>query len=117
MKTLWPRPADFNVLSETKINRKNVMALTEAADFTWEGLKAKSINLFSIGFLNSFNAQVKMFPKMLTPEIAKEIDKYKNQALAWKLSGAGGGGYLILISEKNIPDSIRIKIRIKELGL
>ena len=117
MKTLWPRPADFNVLSETKINRKNVMALTEAADFTWEGLKAKSMNLFSIGFLNSFNAQVKMFPKMLTPEIAKEIDKYKNQALAWKLSGAGGGGYLILISEKNIPDSIRIKIRIKELGL
>jgi hypothetical protein len=117
MKTLWPRPVDFNVLSETKINRKNVMALTEAADFTWEGLKSKSMNLFSIGFLNSFNAQVKMFPKMMTPEIAKEIDKYRNQAFAWKLSGAGGGGYLILISEKNIPDSIRIKIRIRELGL
>ena len=117
MKTLWPRPADFNVLSETKINRKNVLALTEAADFTWEGLKAKSMNLFSLGFLNSFNAQVKMFPKMMNPEIAKVIGQYKNHALAWKLSGAGGGGYLILVSEKNIPDSIRIKIRIKELGL
>ena len=117
MKTLWPRPVDFNVLSETKINRKNVMALTEAADFTWEGLKAKSMNLFSIGFLNSFNAQVKMFPKMMTPEIQKVIDQYKNRALAWKLSGAGGGGYLILISEQEIPNSIRIKIRIKELGL
>jgi len=117
MKTLWPRPADFNVLSETKINRKNVLALTEAADFTWEGLKAKSMNLFSLGFLNSFDAQVKMFPKMMNPEIAKVIGQYKNHALAWKLSGAGGGGYLILVSEKNIPDSIRIKIRIKELGL
>jgi cytidyltransferase-like protein len=117
MKALWPRPVNFNVLSETKINRKNVMVLTEAADFTWEGLKAKSMNLFSIGFLNSFNAQVKMFPKMMNPEIAKVIGQYKNQALAWKLSGAGGGGYLILISEKNIPDSIRIKIRMKELGL
>jgi len=53
----------------------------------------------------------------MNPEIAKVIGQYKNHALAWKLSGAGGGGYLILISEKNIPDSIRIKIRIKELGL
>ncbi len=117
MKTLWPRPVDFNVLSETKINRKNVMALTEAADFTWEGLKAKNMNLFSIGFLNSFNAQVKMFPKMMNPEIEKIISKYKNQALAWKLTGAGGGGYLILISEKEIPNSFKVKIRVKESGL
>jgi len=31
--------------------------------------------------------------------------------LAWKLSGAGGGGYLILVSEQRIPNAIRIKIR------
>ena len=58
-----------------------------------------------------------MFPKMMTPEIKKEINLYQNKAQAWKLSGAGGGGYLILISEVNIPNSIRIKIRVKETGL
>jgi galactokinase/mevalonate kinase-like predicted kinase len=58
-----------------------------------------------------------MFPKMINPEIEKVIAHYKNKALAWKLAGAGGGGYLILISEKNIPNSIRIKVRIKELGI
>lgn len=117
MKTLWPRPVDFNVLSETFINRKNVLALTEAAEFAWEGLKTRSMNIFAKGFMDSFNAQVKMFPKMMNPRIRNVLNQYKNKAVAWKLSGAGGGGYLILISEVDIPNSIRIKIRIKELGL
>jgi len=71
---------------------------------------------FSKGFLDSFNSQVRMFPKMLTPEIEKIIKQYEGKAKAWKLSGAGGGGYLILISEEEIPNSFRIKIRLKELG-
>jgi cytidyltransferase-like protein len=117
MKALWPRPVDFNVLSQTYINQKNVRALTEAAEFAWEGLKTKSINLFVKGFLDSFHAQVKMFPKMMNPKIKKVLNQYTDTAVAWKLSGAGGGGYLILISEVDIPNSIRIKIRIKETGL
>jgi cytidyltransferase-like protein len=117
MKALWPRPVDFNVLSQTYINKKNVRALTEAAEFAWEGLKTKSINLFVKGFLDSFHAQVKMFPKMMNPRIKKVLNQYTETAVAWKLSGAGGGGYLILISEVDIPNSIRIKIRIKETGL
>jgi cytidyltransferase-like protein len=116
MKALWPRPSDFNVLSQTNINKKNVAALTEAAEFAWEGLKS-SMNLFAKGFSDSFNAQVKMFPKMLNPKINKVINEFKDKAIAWKLSGAGGGGYLILISEVDIPNSIRVKIRVKELGL
>jgi cytidyltransferase-like protein len=117
MRTLWPRPRDFNVLSETNINQKNVRVLAEAAEFAWEGLRTKSMNLFSKGFLDSFNAQVRMFPKMMNPEIKNIINQYKDKAVAWKLTGAGGGGYLILISETDIPNSIRVKIRIKELGL
>jgi galactokinase/mevalonate kinase-like predicted kinase len=117
MVTLWQRPVDFNVLSETYINTANVRALTEAAELTWAGLKAKDIKLFSQGFLDSFNSQVRMFPKMMNPEFEKVIAQYENRALAWKLSGAGGGGYLILISESEIPNSIKIKVRIKELGM
>jgi cytidyltransferase-like protein len=114
MLTLWPRPEGYNVLSDTNINTGNVRALTEAADKAWEGLLARDIKKFSEGFLDSFHSQVRMFPKMMTPEIQKIIDRYRDKAVAWKLSGAGGGGYLIMISEEQIPNAFRIKIRVKD---
>lgn len=117
MVTLWPRPVEYNVLEETYISAENVQKLTEAADLAWEGLKEMNISKFSEGFLNSFHSQIRMFPAMLSPEIEKVISHYKNKALAWKLSGAGGGGYLILVSEKPVPNSFKIKIRIKDLGI
>lgn len=117
MVTLWPRPADFVVLEDTNITSENVRNLTNAADKAWNGLVKKDIKTFSEGFAESFKAQITMFPKMMNPRIAEVIDKYRKTALAWKLSGAGGGGYLILISENTIPNSIRIKIRVKDYWL
>jgi cytidyltransferase-like protein len=114
MVTLWPRPADFVVLENTNITSENVKSLTDASEMAWDGLNKKDINTFATGFLASFNSQVKMFPKMLNDKIDKVIDIHRNTALAWKLSGAGGGGYLIFISEKKIANAIRIKIRIKD---
>jgi cytidyltransferase-like protein len=117
MLTLWPRPDNYNVLLNTLIDEDNVKKLTIAAEKTWDGLVSMNINKFSEGFLESFNSQVRMFPGMLNKRIEKIIDQYRKDILAWKLSGAGGGGYLILISEKPIPGSFRIKIRMKELWL
>jgi cytidyltransferase-like protein len=114
MVTLWPRPADFVVLENTNVTTENVMNLTGAAEMAWEGLLNKDIEKFSKGFSASFKAQVTMFPKMMNSKISGVIDEYRNQALAWKLSGAGGGGYLILISEKEIPNAIKVKIRLKD---
>jgi galactokinase/mevalonate kinase-like predicted kinase len=117
MIMLWPRPADFVVLGETNITAENVNKLTYASEMAWDGLIKNDIYRFSEGFRNSFNAQIKMFPRMYSNKIAGVIDNYRDTALAWKLSGAGGGGYLILISEKEIPNSIRIKIRVKDYWL
>ncbi len=54
-----------------------------------------------------------MFPNMMNEKIARLIRKYQDQALGWKLSGAGGGGYLILISEKPIENAMRVIVRRK----
>jgi cytidyltransferase-like protein len=117
MLTLWPRPAGFAVLENTNITEDNVRMLAEAAAKTWDGLKAMDIITFSEGFSASFRAQITMFPKMLNERIQAVIDRYSDIALAWKLSGAGGGGYLLFISEKEIPNAIRVKIRLKDYWL
>jgi cytidyltransferase-like protein len=114
MVTLWPRPADFVVLENTNISAENVKNLIDASVMAWDGLNKKDINIFAKGFLASFNSQVNMFPLMMNDKVAKVIDIHRDRALAWKLSGAGGGGYLILISEEEIPNAIKIKIRKKD---
>jgi cytidyltransferase-like protein len=114
MVTLWPRPSEFVVLENTNISPDNVKKLTDAAEMAWDGLIRKDIMHFAKGFSDSFNSQVRMFPKMMNDKIAKIIDTHRDKALSWKLSGAGGGGYLILISEKEITNAIKVKIRIKD---
>jgi cytidyltransferase-like protein len=115
MVLLWPREADLDLLGETYINEDNVKSLANAAENVWDAIQDKNLKGFAEGFLKSFNAQVKMFPAMVNDRILKEIDKYKDQALAWKLAGAGGAGYLIMVSEKPLEGSMRIKIRRREI--
>ena len=110
---LWPRPAGTNLLRETYITKGNVQALTEAADITWEGIIKQDLRQLAEGAKKSFEAQVNMFPAMFPSEVQNAVEPYKEKALAWKLAGAGGGGYLALISEKPIQNAIKIKIRRK----
>jgi cytidyltransferase-like protein len=109
--TLGPRVADFNVLHNTNINTENAIALKEAAEHCWESILNQDVEKFGHYFRKSFEAQIKMFPNMAHDEIFNVIEKYKNSSYGWKLSGAGGGGYIIFVSDKEIPGSIKIKIR------
>ncbi len=116
MVLLWPRPKGLDLLKETYINTENVKRLADAAEKAWEAIINKDIYRFATAFLESFEAQTAMFPAMLDEKVKQAIDEYKSQALAWKLAGAGGGGYLILVSEKPVKDAMRIKVRRKDSG-
>lgn len=114
MVMLWPREKGLDLLEETYINTNNVKDLTNASQEVWEAIKAKDLENFANGFLKSFNAQTAMFPKMVNERIQQEINKYSKKAMAWKLAGAGGAGYLILVTEKPIEGTMKIKVRRKE---
>jgi mevalonate kinase len=51
---------------------------------------------------------------MINEGVVQTIEKYKDEAIGWKLSGAGGGGYLVLVSEKEIEGTFKIKIKRSE---
>ncbi len=117
MVMLWPRPNGLDLLGNTNITTPNVQKLADAADRAWKAILEKDLHAFATAFLDSFKAQTTMFPAMLNNEIEKVIDSYKNEALAWKLAGAGGGGYLILLAEKPVRGAMKIKIRRKDSGI
>jgi cytidyltransferase-like protein len=109
--TLPPREGSFNVLDETNISTAGAQALAEAADEVWKSVMEGDINRFGAAFRASFEAQVAMFPLMKSRTVSETIDIYKDKALGWKLAGAGGGGYLVLVSEGPVENALQIRIR------
>lgn len=109
--TLGPRHTDFDVLADTNIDRYGAKALADATDACWEAINTRDVGTFGRSIRASFEAQISMFPAMMNDTVARLIDRYKDIALGWKLSGAGGGGYLILVSDKPIENAMRIVAR------
>ncbi len=112
---LDPRQSNYNVLENTNIDLAGAKALANATEQCWNAILAKDIQLFGKYFLASFHAQIAMFPNMLDSATAKVIDSIQQKGLGYKLSGAGGGGYLIIVSDQPIENGIQIKIRRRSL--
>jgi cytidyltransferase-like protein len=111
--TLGPRENNFDVLAGTNVTMENVSALRDAAEYCWDSIIKSDIEKFGYYFRKSFEAQTRIFPYMISDEILITIEKYKDLAYGWKLSGAGGGGYIIFVADKEIPGSMQIKVRRK----
>jgi len=110
---LDPRPSGFDVFNGKSITPSKVRALAAAADGCWNAIQKMNLEAFGRHLRASYEAQIGMFPEMTSSVINKMIREYGMQSLGWKLSGAGGGGYLVLVSRQPVPGAIQLKIRRK----
>ncbi len=116
-----PRRPGCSVVAGKDITEPKVKALAQAADDCWKALLATDLPAFAAAYKASFNAQTAMFPAMIQGNVQEFIDKYSAmpEVLAWKMPGAGGGGYLALVVEDaeafaaNNPETIKLTIRRK----
>lgn len=129
MIPMEPRRPGCSVVEGKDITREKVLALAKAADDCWEAIMARNLEAFAAAYKASFDAQVAMFPAMVHPAgvagqardegVQSYIDKYSAMpdVLAWKMPGAGGGGYLACVVEDaeafvaGNPEAIRLTIR------
>ncbi len=140
MIPMFPRRPGCSVVENKNITRANVERLARAADDCWEAIMGKDLQGFAAAYKASFEAQVAMFPGMVNPAHAEAednpatspapdgflprvqdyIDKYSQMpgVLAWKMPGAGGGGYLVLVcaSRQAFPQGA-IEVTIRRGGL
>jgi cytidyltransferase-like protein len=108
---LGPRHTEFDVLGDTHITPEGARRLAEAADACWEAIRSRDARRFGAAVRASLEAQVAMFPRMMSDPIAALIEEHRRSALGWKLSGAGGGGYLILVADRPIDHGFKICAR------
>lgn len=108
---LWPRPAGFDVFEGMQVTKEAASRLAKASNNTWEAIKRMDAGALGESVQQAFEAQLAMFPAMSNPDIQKVIDQYRDRMLGCKVSGAGGGGYLIMVVQKLLQGTIHIKIR------
>jgi len=109
--TLGPRKSDFRVRKDTRITPARVRALAAAADGCWRAILARDEKEFGRQVRASFEAQISLFPRMMDSNVRTAIKQYAGKSPGWKLSGAGGGGYLVLVGQQAISGAIQLKIR------
>jgi hypothetical protein len=110
MVPMEPRKPGCSVVEGKDITENKVRALADAAEACWKAILSRNLENFAAAYKASFEAQVAMFPGMVTPiyidhpeqdnrYIADTIAHYSaiDDVLAWKMPGAGGGGYLALV--------------------
>ena len=94
-------------------------ALAKAADDCWDAIMRTDLQAFASAYKASFEAQVAIFPAMIQPGVQDYIDRYSAMegVLAWKMPGAGGGGYLALVLDnaetfcQDHEEAIKLTIR------
>ncbi len=102
------RRADYTPFAQTHISADGARRLADATDAIWDAVKAHDAVAWGRATTAAFDAQTAMFPDMISPEMREAIDAYRDTALGWKITGAGGGGYLVIISEQPIANAIQI---------
>ena len=114
-----PRRPGCSVVEGMDITPAKVAALAGAADRCWEAIMNMNLDAFAAAYRDSFEAQVAMFPAMIQGCVQSYIDKYgaMEDVMAWKMPGAGGGGYLACVVRDvaafcaEHPEAIALKIR------
>jgi galactokinase/mevalonate kinase-like predicted kinase len=107
------------VVEGQDITKEKVKALAAAADRCWNAIMTMDLDAFATAYKDSFHAQVAMFPAMIQGSVSSYIEKYSalDEVLAWKMPGAGGGGYLACVVKdagsfcEAHPEAIALRIR------
>ena len=111
---LTPRAKDFEVLSQQHITVESAQRLAIAAEQVWNAIQRKDIKALGESMTKSLEAQVEMFPLMWNEEGQHALNEVVTSVSGYKISGAGGGGYLVVVSDQTISNAHRVAIRRKE---
>ena len=107
---LEPRPTGYDPLLEKHLTRDIVRELGGAGEQCWTSILQRDAAGVGTSMTRTLLAWKKMLPYTVPDDVMKEMEtKYFPFTLGATLSGSGGG-YAVVVSEKEIAGSLKIKI-------
>ena len=112
LKQTRPRPLGYNVFDGTeKFDKKLVKRQSELGDEVWDAIKNMDNQKLGNLITQVHKNQIEMIPGYESDDVSDEVRTISNLHLGVKLMGAGGYGYLLVVSDKSDEAFQKVSIR------
>jgi cytidyltransferase-like protein len=108
---LKPRPDGYDPLKEMHLEKHFVKALGEAGDSCFDSILKKDIRGLGKAMTDTLIMWKKILPLTVPDDIFKEMETNYFANYPGAITSGCGGGYVIVVSEKEVEGSIKIKVR------
>lgn len=108
---LKPRPDGYDPLKVMHLEKHFIRDLGEAGDRCWESILRKDISGLGKSMSDTLISWKKILPLTVPDDIMKEMEINYFQNYPGAITSGSGGGYIIVVSEEEIPGAIKIKVR------
>jgi cytidyltransferase-like protein len=108
---LKPRPDGYNPLKEKHLEKLIIKELGEAGDRCWDNIIKKDITGLGKAMSDTLISWKKILPLTVPDDIMKEIETKYFSNYPGAITSGCGGGYILVVSETEVPGAIKIKVR------
>ncbi len=108
---LKPRPDGYDPLKEMHLEKHFIKSLGEAGDSCYDSILKKDIRGLGKAMTETLIMWKKILPLTVPDDIFKEMETNYFSNYPGAITSGCGGGYVIVVSEKEVEGSMKIKIR------
>ena len=106
-----PRPDGYEPLKEMKLEKRLIRELGEAGELCWESILKKDIHGLGKALTDTLLSWKKILPLVVPDWVMQEMETKYFSNYPGAITSGSGGGYIIVVSEKEIEGSFKIKVR------
>jgi cytidyltransferase-like protein len=108
---LEPRPDGYDPLKIMHLEKHLIRELGEAGDLCWESIIKKDLKGLGKALTNTLLSWKKILPLTVPEWVMKEMETKYFPNYPGAITSGSGGGYVIVVSEKEVDSAIKIKVR------
>jgi len=108
---LKPRPIGYDPLKEMNLKNELVKQLGESGNNCWESILKKDIKGLGKAMTDTLLLWKKILPLTVPDDIMKELETNYFPNYYGALTSGSGGGYIFVVSEKEIEGAIKVRVR------
>lgn len=108
---LEPRPQGYDPLKIMHLEKPLVKELGEAGNLCWDAIMKKDITGLGKSMTDTLLSWKKILPLTVPDWVLKELETKYFPHYPGAITSGSGGGYVMVVSEKEVPGAVKIKVR------